>query len=292
MRRERRLQILLAAGLVGAIGMLGALIWLGYGAAWTGFGAPAATPPGGTPVQPVALVPASRTLWDWLQLLIVPAALTVGVWWLSARQGRTDRALARAGQQEEALQAYLDAMAGLLLDRSLRTAEPNAEVWSVARARTRAMLRRLDGERKGDLLEFLAEAGLIGRDRIGIDLAEADLGEADLAEADLRTADLGEADLSDANLSRADLRGAELSGADLRGADLRGADLTGATLHGADLTGADLTGATLDQVVLQEAKVTAEQLVRARSASGALVQPPVDSPEPTGADRSDESAQQ
>jgi uncharacterized protein YjbI with pentapeptide repeats len=97
-------------------------------------------------------------------------------------------------------------MAGLLLDRGLRTAEPNAEVWSVARARTRAMLRRLDGARKEDLLEFLAEAGLIGRDRIGIDLAEADLGEADLS----------------------------------------GADLTGATLHGADLTGADLTGATLD----------------------------------------------
>jgi hypothetical protein len=287
MYRRRRLQILLVAGLVAASCLLGALVWLGYGVAWTGFGATAATPKGGTPAQPVALVPASHTLWDWLQLLIVPASLTVGVWWLSTRQGRTDRALARAGQQEEALQAYLDTMAGLLLDRGLRTAEPNAEVWSVARARTRAMLRRLDGERKGDLLEFLAEAGLIGRDRTGIDLAEADLGEADLVEADLRTADLGEADLSEANLSKADLRGAEL-----RGADLRGADLTGATLHGADLTGADLTGATLDQVVLREAKVTVEQLGRARSASGALLQLPVDSPEPAGADSTGESAQQ
>jgi hypothetical protein len=273
MHRRRRVQILLVAGLVGALGTLGALIWLGYGAAWTGFSAPPAAVPGGMPAQPVALVPSSHTLWDWLQLLIVPAALTGGVWWLSARQGRTDRALARAGQQEEALQAYLDTMAGLLLDRGLRTAEPQAEVWSVARARTRAMLRRLDGERKGDLLEFLAEADLIGRDRIGIDLAEADL---------------AEADLSDANLSGADLRGAELSGADLRGADLRGADLTGATLHGADLTGADLTGATLDQVVLREAKVTAEQMGRAHSTSGALVQPEVDAPESVGADESAE----
>jgi len=59
--------------------------------------------------------------------------------------------------------------------------------------------------RKGVLLQFLHEAGLITKNKTIIDLRRGDLREADLSGADLREADLSGADLSGANLSGARL---------------------------------------------------------------------------------------
>ena len=73
-----------------------------------------------------------KTLWDWLQLLIVPAIL-IGVTFVwSAPQTRSDnkredrriaadRAAAEEARQDATLQAYLDQMSGLMLDRKLLT---------------------------------------------------------------------------------------------------------------------------------------------------------------------------
>jgi uncharacterized protein HemX len=80
-----------------------------------------------------------KQFWDYLDLLIVPAALALGVYWLNRRQTERDqqaeeaqqeraqqaeeaqqeRALAVESQraQDEALQAYLDQMGQLLLDK-------------------------------------------------------------------------------------------------------------------------------------------------------------------------------
>jgi len=88
-----------------------------------------------------------KTLWDWLQLLIVPVALsliTVGfALWQDTRQqsienkrAEAERKLAEQRAQDEALQAYLDQMNGLLLERDLRASEVDSEVRTLARART------------------------------------------------------------------------------------------------------------------------------------------------------------
>jgi len=73
---------------------------------------------------------------------------------------------------------------------------------------------------------------------------------------DLSGLDMQDLDLRDANLEEVDLQGADLRDSDLRGADLTGVDLTDADLRGADLRGA---------------KVTADQLVTARSLQRALL---------------------
>src|SRR5215207_6761063 len=75
------------------------------------------------------------TVRDWLDLLVVPLALVVISFLFTTqqdqRQQRTEtqraeaeRELAEQRAQDEALQAYLDQMSQLMLDRKLLEAEP------------------------------------------------------------------------------------------------------------------------------------------------------------------------
>jgi len=140
-----------------------------------------------------------RTLWDWLELLIVPAALAIGVYWLNRRQTEREREAqaaqrerergAQAAQrereleiereraQDEALQAYLVHMSQLPLElQRLGDADRAQELLlQVARARTLTVLQRLDGPRKRSVLQFLTEGGLIDRSNPVIGLRGADL---------------------------------------------------------------------------------------------------------------------
>jgi len=244
-----------------------------------------------------------KTLWDWLQLLIIPAVLAVGGYLFNYTTSKSEREIASDRQREDTLQSYIDKISELMLRENLRESA-DEKVQKIARVRTLTVLRRLDAERKVSVLQFLHESGLIDKDKRIIDLSGADLSEADLSEADLRRADLDGATLDGANLrgailiadlSVADLRGANLSGAILReailfgadlsgailgganlrrailsrailsGANLSGANLYGAILDGATLDGATLDGATLDGANLRGATVTPEQLDKAWS---------------------------
>jgi hypothetical protein len=68
------------------------------------------------------------TLWDWLRLLIVPAAIAgVGLWFnqqqrereirIADQRAQTDREIADQGRLNDILQAYIDQMGQLLLDK-------------------------------------------------------------------------------------------------------------------------------------------------------------------------------
>lgn len=213
------------------------------------------------------------TVRDWLQLLVVPLALVVIGFAFTAQQdarqqqiedrrAEAERGLAEQRAQDEALQAYLDQLSGLLLEKDLRKSEEGSEVRTLARARTATVMQRLDADGNRNVVRFLDEAGLteVGRSSVGllagVDLRGARLGGVDLAGADLGDADLSGADLSKANLLDANLRGTELVGADLGFADLRFADLIGA-----DLGDADLSRANLNEANLSNARgITKEQL--------------------------------
>jgi uncharacterized protein YjbI with pentapeptide repeats len=206
---------------------------------------------------------AKRTFWDWLSLLIVPVVLALGGYLfnrsesrrtqdVAERQRAGDREIADQRGQDDALQAYLDHIGELLLDKDkpLRQSEEGDEVRTLARARTLTVLRRLDSERKGRIVQFLYESGLIAKDHVVLDLKGADLSGAALRVANLERSNLSGADLSGADLLGADLRGADLSGAnlvrvELKFARLSRADLLGAEQAWANLFAADLRGARL-----------------------------------------------
>ncbi len=165
---------------------------------WTGFG---------------PHVYGGKSLWDWMQLLLIPLVLlVVGLLFnhlqsasqerqadqrieedrkLAEQRAITEREIAADNQREATLQTYLDNISALLLDEQLRTSQKDAEIRSVARTRTLSALRRLDGERKGTLVQFLHESQLISGTTSIIDL--------------------GGADLTGANLFRANLTGAEVT---------------------------------------------------------------------------------
>jgi uncharacterized protein YjbI with pentapeptide repeats len=215
-----------------------------------------------------------KTLWDWLQLLIVPLVLVIGGFLLTTLQDARQRAIEDQRAQDTALQAYLDQMGNFLLEKDLRTSKEDSEVRTLARARTLTMLARMDPSRRQDVMQFLVEAELVqeveGRGPI-IGLSDAQLRDVDLFSADLRGADLRNADLSGVYLEWTKLSGANLSYAMLNNAapfglgytDLYSAKLSEANLHGAELSYANLHGANLHRAGLRDAKLIEADLSEA-----------------------------
>jgi hypothetical protein len=234
--------LLLIAGLLTLL--LGGYLWNWD---WTGFGATTTTPP--APLEPEYRPP--RTLWDWLELLIVPVVLAVGAYWFNRAERRNEQAIAHDRFAENTLQTYLTQISKLLLDNNTDLMAGNPEARTVARMRTLTALRQLDPTRKAVIITFLWDARLIRQrtqrldpliDLRGADLSRANLRGADLRGAMLREVNLRGVDLRDANLSRADL-----SSANLRGANLYGADLSDTILKLTDMSNADLRRVTLTE---------------------------------------------
>ena len=189
-----------------------------------------------------------KTLWDWLGLLAalaIPVVVGFGAAWFTAQQGKVSDRENTDNQRQVALQAYIDKMSELLLEKQLRTSQPEDEVRTIARVQTITLLFQLDARRIGYVFAFLREAGLMS--------AKSNSSIVNLYHADLNGANLSEANLSGANLRGAWLHEANLSGADLSGADLTSADLTSADLSGAHLDGAHLSGANLSEADLSKA---------------------------------------
>jgi uncharacterized protein YjbI with pentapeptide repeats len=276
--RDRPLAVLGAATVVVAAVVV--LIRVGQHYQWTGFGESVRPKADSQEIQP------RKTLWDWLQLFIVPLALAAIGLWFSAQQdahqqqieekraksdrhieekrAKSDRHIEEQRAQDAALQAYLDQMSQLMLEGDLLDSKQDSEVRTLARARTLTVLTRLDSRRKGSVVQFLHEASLIKKERPVVSLSAvrlrgADLSHLDLLEANLSGAKLFNADLSGADLSKTDLRNAHLieanlNWADLSGVEMSGADLSDAHLNYADLTGgAHLSGADLSDVHLSDA---------------------------------------
>jgi hypothetical protein len=146
---------------------------------------------------------ANKTVWDWLRLLrtlAIPVVVAVATAWFSLQQSTTQTQIEELRAQDAALQAYLDQMSTLLLDKDLRSStadnatEDSKEARTLARARTLTVLGRLAPSGKTAVMGFLVEAELVQR----IDGSDPIIA-----------------------LSGADLHGAELNGDDLNGADLK-----------------------------------------------------------------------
>jgi len=97
---------LLCVALIG-FAALGILIWLGYHVDWTGFRSYT------TPiVDKSRTFTRAKTLWDWLQLLVIPVALALGVFWLNHEEAKrkqaTESLIARLKQESDEKRAATD----------------------------------------------------------------------------------------------------------------------------------------------------------------------------------------
>ena len=234
----------------------------------------------------------SKTLWEWMELLIIPLVLAFGVAWLNKterendrelakKKDQTDRQLAIDRQRQTLLEGYLDKMTTLLLDKELgsATAEEDEDednlaptrslevVRDLARTRTLIAVGNLDGVRKAQVIQFLYESELLyGATREPIvNLSLADLSEMQMAYAELNLINLSRVNLAYADLSWARLKGANLYNTTLREANLRGINLERANLREARLVGTDLRFSNLIGANLADAKpIYEEQIYRMR----------------------------
>jgi uncharacterized protein YjbI with pentapeptide repeats len=224
-----------------------------------------------------------KSLWNWMELLIIPLFLVLGAFylessqravehkiatarieedrqlaeqrisedqWLAEKRAKLEREIAADRQQEAAFQTYLDRMGELLLEKKLRTTKVE-EVRDLARTRTISVMRVLDPKRNNLVIQFLREAKLIFEEN------------SILKGANLESVNLKGANLKELNLQGADLQKAYLRGAHLVGANLQNANLQDAYLESAYLDGQHLEGVNLQDARLQFAKLVGAHLERA-----------------------------
>lgn len=269
---------LIASGLL--YGLL-QLILSGYALTWTGF--------------------QTKTLWDWMELLIIPIVLALGVFILNRSEraierenannrAELEREIAKDRQQEAALQSYIERMSELLIEKKLRTTKIK-EIRDVARTLTISVMRTLDKDRNNLVIQFLREAQLItdkksilnganmeGMNLQGLDfwhvfmqnanLVKTNLQGSSFMNANLYRSSFWKADLQEADFYNAVLLEAHFAEANLRGANLaacmRGAYFENANLQKTFMHGADLKNANLTDANLQGASLFQADLQEAR----------------------------
>src|SRR5918997_2561574 len=109
-------------GAATAVAAVVVLIRIGQHYQWTGFGESVRPKADNQEIHP------QKTLWDWLQLFIVPLALAAIGLWFSVQQDTRQQLLEEQRAQNAALQAYLDQMSQLMLGGDLLSSEEVSEV--------------------------------------------------------------------------------------------------------------------------------------------------------------------
>ena len=190
-------------------------------------------------------------------MLIIPAVLAVGVTIFNRLLNERSRDIATDQQQETALQNYLKEISKLLITSKLRESKPGSLERDIAHARTLTVLPGLDPLRKGRVLRFLYETGLIYKENTIVDLRGANFSNLRIHETKLSSKYL------QMTGTRLTLRKANLQGVIFRDASLEQVDLRGACLDDAYVTHVDLNGTWLCHASMKMTRLHGSNLHRA-----------------------------
>lgn len=236
-----------------------------------------------------------KTLWDFLQLLVVPLTLALVGFGLQDFAKQREQQIADDKAKQDTLVEYLDQMADSL-NAGLLKEKPGSEKFIIAQARTVTALQSLDRKRQHLIIQFLRASGLSKTsdqttaeklaDQDRVLLYQAQMEKATLINSDLSGAVFIQANLKGANfncdlreneseilcsdLSSADFRGASLRNANLRNTDLNNANLRNTGLSNTDLRNANLFNADLFNADLFNAKLRDANLVAANLSAANL----------------------
>lgn len=212
---------------------------------------------------------AAKTLWDWLDLLIIPAVIGLLGWLYSQTEKIKTKKRDEERSQNEVLESFLLTMTNLIIEHKLHDT-PNRQILSIARARINIALHNLNGSRKGQVLQFLYESDLIDLtpkiNLIGINfqnvvIDEIVLGKSEIKGSYFNNSSIQKAnlsggvfigcDFSDANLSQSLVTNTDFSYSNFTNAILNNMDLTSVNLEGVNLTNANLRGSKISKVQLE-----------------------------------------
>lgn len=210
----------------------------------------------------------SKTLMDWIELLIIPVTLAIAAFLINNFEKERDNERALDQKREDALQHYFDKVTEIIRSNK----ELSEEDLSFIRIRTLTVLRMLDGERKAFIIKFLFETNLIvnkttifqnGDNRNSeIKPARINLFGADLSGINLKGVNFFiKEHLSDcSNFWEIDLSGSDLSYANLEGSEMSGANFSGSRLNHANLTKLKATSGNFTNVEFNYANLSGANL--------------------------------
>ncbi len=285
------IKILFMLALVGVLLLVEIALWGGYVWGWSWVGVADYT----SPVQPVDTeFERQKTLWDWLELLVIPVVLAIGGFLFNRSERTKQQQIASKNRQETIVEQFIDRLTLLMLENGLGQKAQEYEpkiivnnttflvepmildkqssslslgdqeiVRTIANGRTRFVLDRLEPDYQAAVVQFLYESNLIRGDATILNLSQVELNKLPLYNRDLSMIDLSGAILNFSNLSGAILVAINLKRASLQKANISGALLEEATLNNADLEQANLQGATLQGANLIGAILKETNLQRA-----------------------------
>jgi len=209
-----------------------------------------------------------KSLWDWMELLLFPAALAIGIWWLSSTEQRRQQNRIEAQKQieiqaviekqrQEAVQDYIDHMTRFILEENLIAADEESALLAIATAKTLATLRMLDPVRKAIVIRFLYDTQLISagyddepRSHPLLLIDGADLSGLRLTDSSLYRIVLREADLRDAVLHRSVFTEGDFFGSNATNAEFTGGELISANFVRSNLAFAKLNAVNASEINL------------------------------------------
>lgn len=210
----------------------------------------------------------SKTLWDWLDLFIIPIAIGLVGWSYNQAEKVKASKIEKERAQNELLDSFFKIITNLIIENDL-TNNPSQQIRTIARTRINLAFNNLSGSKKGQVLQFLYESDLIDIDPklklLGANLRYAVLDKIVLGKSEIRGAYFNNASIQNANLNDAILVGCnfskanlsnslvknvDLSYSDLGNAKLKNMDLSSVNFEGANLTGANLRGSIITKTQL------------------------------------------
>jgi uncharacterized protein YjbI with pentapeptide repeats len=209
-----------------------------------------------------------KTLWDWLDLIIIPVSIGLFAWIITEYEKDNNKRIEVEKSRENILDSFIRTMTELLVQYDL-AGNPDQKRLAIAKTRINMALSQLDGSRKGQILQFLYESDLIDKTPKfklrGANFNNAVLDNIVLGEAEIRSAHFEDASLINANLNGIILNSCNFTNADLTGSQVDNTDfgytnLTNSRLLNMDLTSVDFEGADLTNADLEGSKIKQEQL--------------------------------
>lgn len=253
--RMKAIKIIICLILLGLFSYIGYLAFLPEPPEWTGFG---------KSIKDEKIEPA-KTLFDWLDLLIIPFSVALLGWLYKEAEKSKNQKIEEERARSESLNSFFNGITDLLKDHDL-SGKPSNQTKAMAKTRINVTLSQLDGSRKGQLLQFLYESDLIdispklkllGANFNDSILDQIVLGGSEIRGAYFQNASIKEANLNGIMLNSSNLENANLSGSlvdnsdfgytNLKNSKMKNMDLTTVDFIGADLTSADLRGSTIKQ---------------------------------------------
>ncbi len=230
-----------------------------YDQPWTGFGKGV-----GNNVQSNS----PKTLWDWLELIIVPISLSLIAWFFKKSEIKTEKAISLEKNREGELYSFYDYVQNIHFSTDLNDNRTKEMVSVLASARAKVIIGNLDVKRKASFIKFLYEVGFINIDGPIIvfdrpDFSGINLDNNSLFKMTIRGADFSNSSFEFSTLSFSIFSGSCFSKSSFYFAQLQRAYFDWCEVDSADFSHANLEKASLGRLIGKNPNFSNAYLVEA-----------------------------